>query len=83
MPTRRTEAERWRDEAHDALAKLTKAMDFFLFAASSLVRLTEEHAPNDFSHCSADSQPWPCQTMRVVQEIGTRFKQLQEEQSGN
>lgn len=82
MTARRTEAERWRDEAHDALAKLTRAMDFFLFAASSLVRLTEEHAANDFSHCRADGQPWPCQTMLVVQEIGVRFRQLQESTNG-
>lgn len=81
MAARQTEADRWRSEAHEALAKLSRAMDFFLFAASSLVRLTEEHAPNDFSHCAADGQPWPCQTMRVVNEIGTRFRLLQEDTS--
>lgn len=81
MPAR-TEAQRWREEAHEALAKLTRAMDFFLFAASSLVRLTEVHAANDFSHCGADGEPWPCQTMLVVQEIGVRFRQLQESTNG-
>lgn len=52
-------------------------MDFFLFATSSLVRLTEIHKPNDYSHCEVDGEPWPCQTMIIVQEIGARFAALQ------
>jgi hypothetical protein len=78
---RRTEDDRWRDEAHDALRKLSRAMDFFLQVASLLVGLTEEHKPNDFSHCAVCGQPWPCRTMQVVEEIGTRFRNLQENNS--
>lgn len=78
MAARRSEDDRWREEAHDALRKLSKAMDFFLQVSSLLVGLTEEHRPNDFSHCEADGQPWPCKTMTVVQKIGTGFRELQE-----
>ena len=72
-----SEADQWRSQAHQALQQVSRVMDFFLFATSSLVRLTEEHKPDDFSHCVADRQPWPCQTMTIVQEIGTRFTALQ------
>lgn len=76
--TTTSEDDRWRREAHEALQKVSRVMDFFLFTAASLVRLTEEHKPDDYSHCAECHQPWPCQTMRIVQEIGTRFKSLQE-----
>lgn len=77
-PDMSSEDDKWRKEAHEALQKVSRVMDFFLFTAAALVRLTEEHKPDDYSHCALCRQPWPCQTMSVVEEIGTRFRQLQE-----
>jgi hypothetical protein len=76
---RKTEADKWREQAHNALAQFAKAMEFFMYSSAQLVRLTEVHAPDDFNHCLCCKEPWPCTTMEIVQSIGARFTQLQEE----
>jgi len=79
MPPRVSEADRWRAQAHEALAKFTKAMEFFMWAAAQLVKLTEIHSPDDFNHCEACKAPWPCATIQVVRSISERWTVLQQE----
>lgn len=50
-----------------------------MFSAAQLVRLTETHSPDDFSHCKCCKAPWPCESMQIVQSIGSRFADLQKE----
>lgn len=79
MPPRQAEADVWRKQAEEALAKFSKAMDFFMFAAAQLVRVTQVHAPDDFNHCICCKVPWPCETMQVVQKIGSGWEAVQKE----
>lgn len=76
---RRTEADRWREQAHQALARFAKAMEFFMFSAAQLVRLTEIHRPDEFNHCHCCKEPWPCLTMSIVEQIGSKWAALQKE----
>lgn len=77
--TRETEAEKWRVQAEEALAKFSRAMDFFMFATAQLVRVSEVHAPDDFNHCAVCKIPWPCETMTVVRNIGSAWEATQKE----
>lgn len=79
---RLTDADKWRKQAHDALAQTAKVMQFFLHASAELVRLTEIHSPDDFTHCKACKSPWPCETMSIVQGIGAYWTQIQKETDG-
>lgn len=76
---RETQADVWRKKAEDALQKVSRVLDFFLFATSQLVRLTDVHKPDDYSHCVCCHEPWPCQTIQVVEGLGERFKTLVKE----
>lgn len=79
MASVKTEADKWRQQAHEALAQVSKVMQFFLHASAELVRLTEIHSPDDFTHCKACKAPWPCETMLIVQGIGARWAELEKE----
>lgn len=74
-----SEAARWRDKAYESFAAFTKAMQFFMWAAAQLVKLTDIHSPDDFNHCAACKEPWPCQTSGIVKAIGERWQVLQNE----
>ena len=76
---RKTEAERWKEQAETALARFAKSMQFFLFSVSQLVKLTEIHAPDDYTHCTACREPWPCRTITIVKTIGSSFDQLRKD----
>lgn len=78
MPPR-SETEMWRQKAEEALAKFSRAMDFFLFATAQLVRLTEIHFPDDYNHCNACKVPHPCATLEVVKSIGSAWEVTQKE----
>jgi hypothetical protein len=80
---RETQADVWRKKAEEALRQVSRALDFFLFATSQLVSLTNIHTPDDYSHCTCCKQPWPCETMQVVQRIGARFQIYQEDTSND
>lgn len=56
-------------------------MDFFLWASAQLVELTQIHSPDDFSHCTACGEPWPCRTTKIVKSIGDRFGDLYQEEN--
>lgn len=79
-PPRKTEAEIWREQAHEALAQVSKTMQFFLHASAQLVMLTQIHEPDDFTHCKACNSPWPCATITVVQNIARHWAALQQEE---
>lgn len=80
-PPRQSEADAWRVKAEEALSKFSRAMDFFMFASAQLVRVTSIHHPDDFNHCVACKVPWPCETMQVVQKIGSAWEATQKETS--
>jgi hypothetical protein len=75
-----TESEKWRRQAHDALARLSKAMNFFLNASAQLIRLSQVHEPNEFSHCTCCNTPWPCETASIVKSIGQAWETLRSEE---
>lgn len=50
-----------------------------MFSAAQLVRLSEVHKPDEFNHCSCCKEPWPCLTMTIVQQIGSKWAALQKE----
>lgn len=76
---KKTEADKWREQAHEALGRLSKAMQFFLHASAQLVTLTEIHSPDDFTHCKACKAPWPCETITVVHQIANEWAAIQKE----
>jgi hypothetical protein len=56
-------------------------MQFFLHSAAELVKLTDIHSPDDFTHCKACKAPWPCETAKIVQRLGQAWAQLREEEA--
>lgn len=74
-----SEADRWREKAYESFAAFTKAMEFFMWSAAQLVKLTHIHTPDDFNHCAACKEPWPCESSKIVKAIGERWTVLQKE----
>ena len=81
MATER-EVDKWRTKAESNMATTQRLLTAVLWAAKELVRLTDMHVADDFSHCTVCKTPWPCQTITEVRSLSEVFDKAVEATNG-